>query len=191
MNEPLFFFVGKSASGKSTVANLLSEKYGYKQIWSYTTRPPRYENEPGHIFVSKENFDNLGDLAAYTLYNNYEYGATFDQLEQCDIYVIDVLGLERLLQKDKINRPICILYFDTTVSTRIRRMLDRHDSDMQIVSRLLDDEEYDWSRKLDSLVWHYDRINGKDIQLHLINANGKLTDVLELVLYYMNQYTED
>lgn len=191
MNKPLFLFVGKSASGKSTIANLLEQKYGYKQVQSYTTRPPRYDGEPGHIFVTKEEFDNLGELAAYTLYNGNEYGTTFKQLEECDIYVIDVPGVETLLQKNKIKRPICIIYFDTTVRTRINRMVERGASDMEIVSRLYHDEEYDWEKKLDSLIWHYTKIDNRDVELNLINANDNKEAVLELVLYYMRRYVED
>lgn len=191
MNKSLFLFVGKSASGKSTIANLLEQKYGYKQVQSYTTRLPRYDGEPGHIFVTKKEFDNLGELAAYTLYNGNEYGTTFKQLEECDIYVIDVPGIETLLQKDKIKRPICVIYFDTTVRTRINRMLERGASDMEIVSRLYDDEEYDWEKKLNSLIWHYTKIDNRDIELNLVNANDSKEAVLELVLYYMERYMED
>ena len=54
MNNPLFLFVGKSASGKTTIANRLEEKYNHIQVQSYTTRPPRYEGEVGHIFVTDD-----------------------------------------------------------------------------------------------------------------------------------------
>lgn len=192
MNKPLFLFVGRSASGKTTIANILEEKYGYKQVSSYTTRPPRYDGEIGHIFVSKEEFDNLGELAAYTYYNGNHYGTTVEQLKEYDIYVIDVPGIEDLLQKYKNDtRPICIIYFDTTVYTRIHRMLDRGDSDMAIVSRLLQDEEDDWLKRLDHLVWHYEHIIHKDVELYSINANGDQKEVIDIALYYMRRYTED
>ena len=190
MNKPLYLLVGKSASGKTTIADMLEQKHGYKQVNSYTTRQPRYKGETGHIFVTKEEFDNIDDMAAYTFYNNNHYGTTFKQLETCDIYVIDVPGVETLLQKDKIDRPIVIIYFDANVHTRINRMLERHDSDMQIVSRLLQDEQYDWYHKLDALAWHYNRLSGKDVQLYSINANVEQQDVLEMVLYYI-KYAED
>ena len=191
INKPLFLFVGKSASGKTTIAELLEQKYNYKQVYSYTTRPPRHKGETGHVFVTEEEFDDIEDLAAYTFYNNNHYGTTFKQLDECDIYVIDVPGVETLLQKDKISRPIVIIYFDTTVHTRINRMLDRHDSDMQIVARLLQDEQYDWLHKLDALVWHHEHIRGKNVELYSINANGDQLNVLELVLYHMKRHMED
>lgn len=192
MNKPLFLFVGCSASGKTTIANMLAEKHDYKQIWSYTTRKPRYENEPGHIFVSEEEFNNLGKLAAYTFYNNYHYGTTFEQLAECDIYVVDIPGVETLLQNlQNDSRPICVFYFDASVYNRILRMIDRHDSDMMIISRLLEDEKIDWFKKLSSLVWHYNNIVGKHVELYNINANNDPKCVMELVLYYMNEYMED
>lgn len=191
MNKPLFLFVGKSASGKTSIANMLGEKYGYKQIWSYTTRLPRYENEPGHIFVSESEFDNIGELAAYTVYNGSRYGTTLEQVNNADIYVVDVPGVRTLLEKLQDDvRPICILYFDVSVHNRILRMVDRSDSDAAIISRLLEDEKEDWHNQLSSLVWHYNNIVGKYVDLHNVNANGNITDVMELVLYYMNQYME-
>ena len=99
MNKPLFLFVGKSASGKTTAANFLEEKYDHIQVQSYTTRPPRYEGETGHIFVTDNEFDGLGELAAYTEYNGNRYGTTVEQLNKCTIYVIDVPGVETLLEK--------------------------------------------------------------------------------------------
>lgn len=184
MNKPLFLFIGRSASGKTTLANILEQKYGHKQVSSYTTRSPRYEGEIGHIFISNQEFDNLGELAAYTEYNGNRYGTTFKQLEECDIYVIDIDGAEALLQKD-INRAIVIIYFDTTVYTRINRMIDRGDSDMNIISRLLQDEKDDWFKQLDHLVWNYRNNVKKNVDLHLVNANGDQDSVLAMVRYYM------
>ena len=60
--KPLFLFVGKSASGKTTIVNLLEKTYGYKAVESYTTRKPRYDGERGHIFISEGDFDNLKNL---------------------------------------------------------------------------------------------------------------------------------
>lgn len=191
MDKPLFLFVGKSSSSKTTVAETLGQKYGYKQVSSYTTRKPRYDGEIGHMFITENEFNNLNNLVAYTFYNNAHYGTTSQQLDECEIYVVDVPGVETLLERYQTNRPIIIIYFDATVYTRINRMIDRGDSDMGIIARLLQDEKNDWYKQLDSLVWHYENIKNRDVQLYSVNANGTRSDVLEMVLYYMKQYMEE
>lgn len=188
MSNPLYLFVGKSASGKTTIADILEQTYECRQVSSYTTRSPRYDGEIGHVFVDDAEFDNLGDLVAYTEYNGFRYGTTAEQLDQCQIYVVDVPGVKTLLQKYKTNRPIVIIYFDTTVYTRINRMIARGDSEMSIISRLLQDEKDDWLKQLNHLVWHYINIVGKEVTLHSINANGNQDSILEMIQYYMEDF---
>lgn len=191
MNNPLYLFVGKSSSGKTTIASKLEECYGYKQVFSYTTREPRYEGEIGHIFITNEEFSKLGELAAYTLYNGHRYGTTFEQLNECHIYVVDIPGVKTLLDKCKnYNRKICVIYFDVSVYNRIQRMINRGDSDTQIVSRLLQDERDDWYDELDSLIWHYANIEHIDVVLQKVDANDILSNVTSKVSYYMNKYEE-
>ena len=190
MNKPLYLFVGRSASGKTTIANILEEKHGYRQVSSYTTRHPRYDGEIGHIFISDHDFDNLGELAAYTEYNGHRYCTTVQQLEECDIYVIDVPGIETLLKKN-IDRPIVIIYFNATVYTRILRMIDRHDSDTAIIGRLLQDEQYDWFDKLDKLVWEQKHLYGTDVCLYKIYADDDIEQVIKRVLFYINYDEEE
>lgn len=185
MHKPLFLFVGKSSSGKTTIADILEREYGHKQVASYTTRKPRYDGEVGHVFVTEEEFKALGEMVAYTFYDNNHYGTTAEQLDKCTIYVVDVPGIETLLAKYNTDRPIIIIYFDTTVYTRINRMLKRDSSDMFIVSRLLQDEKDDWFKQLDRLVWHYNCILKKNVDFHSIDANGSQDSVLEMVKYYM------
>jgi guanylate kinase len=185
MNNPLCLFVGRSGSGKSAIANILEEGHEYKQMQSYTTRPPRYENEVGHTFVSNEEFGQLQDIVAYTEYNGYKYGSTKQQIDEVDIYVIDVPGVETLLEKYTTERPIRVFYFDTTVRNRIERMLNRHDSDTAIVSRLYNDEASDWENDLNKLVWHHKNNLGKNVEMHTINANENIYNVLMQVKKHM------
>lgn len=192
MAKPLFLFVGKSSSGKTTIANVLETQCGYKQVESYTTRPPRYEGERGHIFITEKEFYNLGELAAYTYYNKNHYGTTFEHLNKCDIYVIDVPGVNSLLEKLKnTDRPVFIFYFDTSVHNRILRMQERGDGDYAIVRRLLQDEEYDWQSKLESIVWKQVNIENKHVEMFCVDANKKQPDVLKQVLYYIRKLNGD
>lgn len=183
MNKPLLLFVGKSSSGKTTIANVLEKKHGYCQVQSYTTRAPRYEGEIGHTFVTDEEFDCLGELAAYTLYNGHKYGTTYKQIDECDIYVIDPYGVKTLLQNYKTDREIIILYFDATVYTRINRMIERGDSDNKIISRLLEDEEDDWITDL-----RQTRNSAKhtNVSLYVLDANKSASDVVAQIFFFIN-----
>lgn len=186
MNKPLYLLIGRSASGKTTIATMLEEKYGLRQVDSYTTRPPRYQNEIGHVFVSEEEFNQLIHIVSYTEYNNYKYCATSELLDQCSIFVVDPHGVETLLEKYNTDRQIIALYFDTNVHNRIGRMIDRGDSDNQIVSRLYTDEEYDWELTLKKTVWNYKNNLNKNVELYVINANMDLYNVLDQATSYIN-----
>lgn len=190
--KPLICIIGKSASGKSTIADMLEQTHGLTQVQSYTTRPARYEGETGHQFVTKEEFDTLEDIVAYTVYNGNYYGATAKQLAEASTYVIDIPGVETLLKSQKNNpRPIRIIYLNAAVSTRIERMVDRDASDIEIISRLHnDDTPNDWYSQLDKLVWNYKNLENKDIELYRVNANQDLSDVFKEVLYYINKNEE-
>lgn len=183
MNKPLFLFVGKSASGKTTVANML-EADGYEQISSYTTRPRRYDGEIGHTFITEEEYDKLENIVTSTLYNSYRYCTTLEQVAQADIYVVDVPGVQTLLQNyHKLHREIYVLYFSATVYHRVQRMLERHDSDTQIVGRLLNDEKDDWVMQLLDLNHHSDF----QFKLEMIDANMELNQVYSKVKNFIEE----
>lgn len=181
MSKPLFLFCGKSASGKTTIANML-ESDGYAQVQSYTTRAPRYEGETGHTFITEEDYSKLDNIVASTLYNGYHYCTTLEQIQNADIYVIDVPGIETLLEHyDQLNRPIYVFYFVASVQNRILRMIDRHDSDTAIVGRLLNDEASDWEFELRRIEA---RSDGK-ISLTLVGADQELQEVYMLMKKYL------
>ena len=99
-NKPLkFLFVGRTASGKSSIAKAVGDKMGLKQVVSYTTRPMRKNEKNGsdHIFISDDDVDRYkDDIAAYTEINGYKYFTTFDIIDHSDIYVIDPNGIDNL-----------------------------------------------------------------------------------------------
>lgn len=186
MNKPLFLFVGKSASGKTTIANMLEEN-GYSQIASYTTRPPRYEDEKEHTFISEEEYDKLENIMAETHYNGYRYCTTLEQIKDADIYVVDPPGVSTLIDNyDKVGRFIYVIYFNASVYNRVQRMLGRGDSDTQIVGRLLQDEQYDWLEAL--LDIDKNNSNPRKMVVYAIDANQDLQSVYYTVKNLIKQY---
>lgn len=128
MNKPLFCILGASASGKSTLVQKLEIELNMKQIASYTTRPPRYDGEAGHTFVTDEEFQNLNDIVAYNYYLNNHYGVTSQQIddEAHDLYVVDQTGLNELKEKYKGDRKIYSVYIDCLHINRYDRLFDRY-----------------------------------------------------------------
>lgn len=145
MNKtPLLLLIGPSGSGKTTIANRLEEKYGLTQIRSYTTRPKRSEAEDSHTFITEEEFMILKNLMAYTEYNGYRYCATLRQIEDCDIYVVDVPGVRTLIKNYKGNKKIIAVCLKVDEQVALDRMEQRGDSMFQRYQRLkTDDKEFD------------------------------------------------
>ena len=137
----LYLIAGASGSGKTTIANMLEEKYGYRQLQSYTTRPPRSQNETGHIFITDVEFDNLQDIIAYTDYNNYRYCATAEQADNATLYVIDPAGVE-FLKKNYSNKPVKVITITSPIHTRINRMEQRGDNFSNIMERIVNDIDF-------------------------------------------------
>lgn len=132
----IYLIIGPSGSGKTTIANELRDKYGLNVVESYTTRPPRYEGEGGHIFVSNEEFDKLGEMVAYTEYNGYRYGVTAEIVDACDIYVIDPPGVEHMRKHYHGAKGIVTIGLDVSETIRVLRMMKRGDSFDDILRRI-------------------------------------------------------
>lgn len=132
----IYCIVGVSGSGKTTLAELLEGKYGLKTVQSYTTRPQRYEGETGHIFVTKEEFDALGEMCAYTNFAGNEYGVTADLVDACDTYVIDVAGVKYLKEKYHGEKSIRTIALRCSEAVVRNRMAARGDSEEKINERI-------------------------------------------------------
>ena len=138
MNK-IALFVGRSGSGKTTIAQYLNDTIGLTQIDSYTTRPQRYPGEPGHIYVSDAEFDKLTDMVAYTDFNGHRYCATTQQVEENDIYVIDVAGVEYFKEHYHGSKAVYVFYFSVPNDELQKRMIDRGDGILGSMLRIEND----------------------------------------------------
>nr|DAH27679.1 MAG TPA: Guanylate kinase [Caudoviricetes sp.] len=140
-NEFIFLVVGRSGSGKTTIVNKLCDEHGYTAIESYTTRPPRTENERGHVFITEDEFPQPEEWVGYTEYNGYRYCATQDQVEKADFYVIDPAGVGYFMQKYHGDKtPVVIGIYASEARCRAR-MRERGDADEAIEVRITNDAQ--------------------------------------------------
>ncbi len=150
--KTVFLVVGLSGSGKDSIARAL-ETCGFKVLLSYTTRPARYEGENTHIFITPEEADQYrNQMVAYTLFDNHEYFCTRDQLDQCDIYIIDPDGIDYLKEKVKDINFVTV-FIHVPFEERVARMKSRGDSTEKILQRIINDTkkfrevDYDYAVK--------------------------------------------
>ena len=138
--------VGPSGTGKTTVAYELQKRYGYNMIESYTTRPPRYPGEKGHIFVDPIELEitphMVDDAIASTYYNGHYYWATRGQYlnQGVSLYVIDPDGVKEL--RESVDDTIVLtVAMWTDESVRAYRMESDGRENRQIKERLHHDRE--------------------------------------------------
>lgn len=136
----LYLFVGRSGSGKTTIVNELQRRYGYVPLSSYTTRPKRSEDEVGHEFITKDKFDALKGVLAYTKFNGYEYCSTQEQADRSDLYTIDPKGIFFMREKYRSERPVKVIGIHVPFRELKERMLARGDSPDMVESRMENDE---------------------------------------------------
>jgi guanylate kinase len=122
--DTIVCLVGKSGTGKTTIAFKLKHKYNI--IQTFTTRPRRFKNEWGHTFVEVGNSIPFHNAIAYTFFDGYKYWATREQYRHkgISIYVIDGDGIKNLKEKVKDARIITI-YLECGFFTRFIRIIKR------------------------------------------------------------------
>ena len=144
--KPLIAILGVSGSGKTTLANKASRMFGLTVLKSYTTRPPRENDEAdasSHEFCTMQEAAFIAEndkIVAKNWFNGFFYFATQSQVDVADIYVIDVQGLKDLY-RNYHGKPIISIFLDVNSSIAADRMSKRGDSDEAIFERLRHDSE--------------------------------------------------
>lgn len=137
--RPLYFVIGMGGSGKDTFVDIACDTYGMTKVKSYTTRPRRSEDEDTHYFVTENDFWKKGCVTHFHM-NGYDYGATMEQLNEADFYVVDPFTAFALPKK--LERACKVILLDTSLSTRIMRMISRGDSQKAIGKRIQEDVKF-------------------------------------------------
>lgn len=136
--------IGKTASGKSTLAEILSNELNIPLAISTTTRPIR-NTEKGneYHFITDEEFDKLDfvEKREYTVYDGsiWKYGYESKEFnhDNC-IAIVDPQG-NKELKKYFGEDNVITFYIYSSDNTRIERLTQRGDNPSEIVRRLNDD----------------------------------------------------
>lgn len=137
----MIVIVGESASGKSTVQDILINQYGFKKYPSFTTRAKR-ENESNGIdyyFVSEEQFiDKLkqGGFLESAKYYKWWYGTPIEALrDNSAVLVLTPKGFRAVKKlvasrgfNDDGNISVTSFYLNVPRRDRLVKMLTRKES---------------------------------------------------------------
>ena len=172
--------LGASGSGKSEIEKILSNKYGYKKIVSYTTRKPRNGEVYGkdYYFISNEQFLTSLTYDVFAEYDEYSQGRLYgtakeDYINNEDkVVVLTPHGL-RQLKKNIPDANIFSVLVESSLGTRIKRYIDRcgvdkfnFDDKNEIAARV----ERDFAMTL-----------GLDKEVDLVVSNNEGADLIKVV----------
>lgn len=186
--KPITILMGKSSSGKDTIANYLCKNYNYNKNISYTTRPIREGEKNGidYYFVNKNIFTDMilhNELIEYRTYNTlvdnipdqWYYGLhkeknNIDFTKQ-NILILDYEGCLNALQYFGIDK--CkVIYIDCPDNIREKRAKKRGSFD-----------KFEWDRRCkdDNKVFNWNRINGI-VDKRIINVDKTVKKVCEEIV---------
>lgn len=130
MKKPLVLIVGRTATGKDTLAKELVEK-GFSQLLTYTTRPQRKDEGDTHIFIRPEEISNFQNILFQTTVGEYTYFTTQEMLDKRNVFIIDPVGAEQILQNKHFARPYVVIYLEEPYDVRKQRFMARDGSSEQ------------------------------------------------------------
>lgn len=153
--KKIFVIVGKSCSGKDTLVEQLTTRFGIPAITSSTSRPPRQGEIPNkhYHFLKKsdmiEKYYNK-ELIAFTRYevankNVWYYGVDKKEIEKHDysLLILNPEGAEELSKT--YGDKVCVIYLDVPLEERFDRFLLREELSQEKIlegfRRFLADEE--------------------------------------------------
>lgn len=148
MVKNIIVLTGKSASGKTTLAKMLTNNFKYDKVVTYTTRPKRDGENNGidYFFVNNKEFDDMIKNDRFIEYQEYKvdketwrYGTERNELykHKDAVIIVEVNGLRELKCMDL---PMISFYIKMDDKERWKRQIDRGDDILEIALREVRDK---------------------------------------------------
>lgn len=169
----MIVLVGKTCSGKSTVADLLESRYDIKRVRTYTTRPRREgEGENEYHFVTDEEFEELRANNFFFETTHYEvasgavwkYGTGKTEFCRDCCVVMNPDGVKKVKKLFPIEYEIKIIYLNVTEGAQWNRLRSRG-QDADEAARRVEADKRDF----------YDIDNYYDIAINTDNLDSEQT----------------
>lgn len=205
--KALIFIVGKTSSGKDTLADYISDTYGIPLVVSYTTRLKRdYETDgKEHFFVDPYQMSVMRadtDIIAYTKNDKtgIEYCANSESFKGgIAIYIINPDGIRWFNEHGDMDfYDTFTIYVDCTEEEIRHRAYIRGDNASQVVTRLDSERDEFNAFKEEMNRKHPDNylyINNtrltKEMLYRIADTDKKLNDFIRREMDYEKDYKQD
>lgn len=138
----MIVLVGASASGKTEIAKILYQHYGYHKCITTTTRPKRaYEKDDiDYHFLSTDQFITMieqGGFVESAVYHGYHYGIQKSDVQKGGVVIVEPNGANTLI--DALQGEVFVVYIHASEALREKRMLARGDQKSVVQERILFD----------------------------------------------------
>ena len=150
--------VGKTGSGKTEIARLLTEYFRYEKIKTCTTRKRRDgESAEAYTFLTDEEFD-CADMVLKTAYCGNRYGTLKGSLNNCDntVLIVDPSGLRELKKVEGFS--FVSFFISCGTFKRYERCLNRGDQEEVVLRRIMKEAYIFDSLKTDFVINNEDDI---------------------------------
>lgn len=181
MTNTLLTITGPSLSGKSTLENLLVDKYKMDKLISFTTRPPRQGevDKEDYYFMDKPTAISkieAGEMAEHVDFQGHLYGLLGSELEtklqknSC-IAVVEPNGVQQLAyycqDKGLRHRSVFLTNSPVVLAARFLKRFQEDDKALAInyakrfVNLMLAEQRWIHDFDYDYIYLHFDKSNEK------------------------------
>lgn len=182
----ILILMGKTASGKDSIAKELCRNGQLARILTYTTRPPRHGEADGvdYHFTSRSDFQDKIKHNFFAEWKSYQtaqgewlYGTAKEDLKDDGLLILTPLGVRDFYRN--CNCTAKVIYIKASEATLVDRLVQRGDDSAEAARRLLHDHE-DFDNPAAMSLADYT----------VLNENRQISDIAEDILNYWNKEKE-